>query len=117
MGPSSGLLIAMAPFSEILLLAIVGLFLLVALSVSGIVIRSLRCPHSGRGETVHFRTALWDGRFFDVKRCSAFRPGNAVTCPKTCLTSAPPNATGPITGLDSLNDLPSRPARKSHARP
>lgn len=83
------ILITMAPFSEILLLGAVLLFLLAILSVSRTVIRSVQCPITGRREVVHFQQAILGGRFLDVKRCGTFRLSSAITCNKTCLDSEP----------------------------
>ena len=75
----------MEPFGAILFLGAVGLVLLLLLSLSRTVKRSLRCPATGREATVHLQQLVWCGRFFDVKRCSAFEPPHSITCKRACV--------------------------------
>jgi len=96
MGASTNVWIALAPFSEILLLGVVGLMLLVALSMRRTVVRTCRCPITGHQETVHFREAVEADRFVDVQRCSAFGPGQAITCQKACLSTTGPTRVIPL---------------------
>lgn len=48
--------------------------------------RSFWCPFRRTDVEVEFKETVWDGRFADVRRCTAFAPPTRIECDKGCRT-------------------------------
>jgi hypothetical protein len=47
--------------------------------------RLIRCPVTDHRVAVEFVQLVADGRLVDVRECSAFGPGETVTCDRQCI--------------------------------
>ncbi|MBI4638897.1 MAG: hypothetical protein HY727_21380 [Candidatus Rokubacteria bacterium] len=97
----------LSPLGTILVVLVIGLALAVIVwalfravpPVTRIVERTFWCPFRDLNVAAEFEEAAWDGKRFEVDRCTAFSPTSAVTCEKLCLHLAklPSSRNGALT--------------------